>query len=285
LRGAQLLDRLLPGLDVFVLFSSIGAFLPHPGVANYAAANAGLDALARDRRARGFPALSIAWGPWENAGLALGEAGEHAVTEMARLGIQAIPIERGTALFAWICEGDGPTATVMSTDWSRFRQARGWRREALFRDLIADQPAASLEQSTLLCQLKAAGPEQRRQLLQDLTRSAISRVLKIAPSRIDSRKTLGNMGLNSLMAIELRNQLEAALGRPISVTLAWNYPTVDAIVGYLVGNEMDAPERPNPTMTQPSSSDALSRSLLDVAAMSDEAAMLALLGQSAEAAQ
>ena len=101
LRGAQLLDRLLPDLDLFfVLFSSIGAFLPHPGVANYAAANAGLDALAQDRRARGLPALSIAWGPWENTGLALGQAGEHGIVEMARLGIQTIPTRRAAALFA-----------------------------------------------------------------------------------------------------------------------------------------------------------------------------------------
>jgi myxalamid-type polyketide synthase MxaE and MxaD len=60
-------------------------------------------------------------------------------------------------------------------------------------------------------------------------------VLKLAPARLDARKPLGAMGLNSLMAMELRNRLEAALERPLSATLAWNYPTVDALVGFLCG--------------------------------------------------
>ena len=64
-----------------------------------------------------------------------------------------------------------------------------------------------------------------------------ARSSKITPSRLDPRKALGAMGLSSLMAMELRNRLEAALGRPLSATLAWNYPTIEALVAHLAGAE------------------------------------------------
>jgi phthiocerol/phenolphthiocerol synthesis type-I polyketide synthase B len=292
LRSAQLLDRLLPDLDLFVLFSSIGAFLCHPGVANYAAANAGLDALAQDRRARGLPAMSIAWGPWENAGLALGEAGEHAIIEMGRLGIRTIPIRQAAALFGWLSGGSAPTVAVMPADWARFQQARSGRPALLFKPLLAGLPAMAVEPSDLHSQLEAAGPVERRRILEPIIRSAVGHVLKIAPSRLDGRKALGNMGLSSLMAIELRNRLETVLGRPLSATLAWNYPTIEAIVGYLAEDEAGVlPAAASPTVTSPAVTpvpppggeliDQLSR----VASLSDQAVMLALLAQPADGAR
>jgi phthiocerol/phenolphthiocerol synthesis type-I polyketide synthase B len=283
MRSAQLLDRLLPDLDLFVLFSSIGAFLPHPGVANYAAANAGLDALAQDRQARGLPALSIAWGPWENAGLALGEAGERAIVEMGRLGIQTIPTQRAAALFGWLCGGSAATVAVMRADWARFQQVRSGRPGLLFQALLAGSPALASEPSDLRSQLEAAGPVQRRRILEPMIRSAVGHVLKIAPSRLDGRKSLGNMGLSSLMAIELRNRLETALGRPLSATLAWNYPTIEAIIGYLAEDEPDAPL--TVTSMVPPSGGELVDALTEVVSLSDEAAMLALLAQPAAGAR
>ena len=96
------------------------------------------------------------------------------------------------------------------------------------------QPTIKLELSG---RLAAAGLAERRQLLDGVVRDAVGTVLKITPSRLDPRKALGTMGLNSLMAMELRNRLEMALGRPLSATLAWNYPTVEAIVAHLAGAE------------------------------------------------
>jgi hypothetical protein len=277
MRSALLLDRVLPDLDVFVLFSSIGAFLPHPGVANYAAANAGLDALAQDRRARGLPALSIAWGPWENAGLALGEAGEHAIVEMGLLGIQTIATPSAAALFGWLCGGSAASMAVIRADWAAFQRVRSGRPGSLFKELLTGVAALSGESASLRDQLETADPDQRRRILEPIVRSAVGRVLKIAPSRLDGRKTLGDMGLGSLMAIELRNRLETVLGRPFSATLAWNYPTIEAIVSYLAGDVA----RASPTImaTLPPSGGGLADILTDVASMSDEAAMLALLAQ------
>ncbi len=280
LRAAQTLDRLLPQLDFFVVASSITAFLPHPGVANYAAANAGLDALAHDRRARGQPAVSLAWGPWA-VGLTRGRAAEHTVAEMGRYGIQGIPSEAGAALFAWLCGQPGTSYAVMPTDWVRFRQARSGRSGRLFQDLLAERAADS--PSEVPAQLAAAAPAERRRILEAMTRGAVAQVLNVAPARLDPRKTLGNMGLSSLLAIELRNRLEAVLQRPLSATLAWNHPTIEAIVDYLTADEPPdaavAGDISGATPVEAPLSDALAK----IAMLSDEAAMRALLGQQAAA--
>jgi phthiocerol/phenolphthiocerol synthesis type-I polyketide synthase B len=285
LRAAQLLDDLLPELDHFVVFSSIGGFLPHPGVANYAAANAGLDALAEDRRARGQPALSIAWGPWSNAGLALGEAGAHAVSEMARQGIQAIPPETAAKLCLWLCGQSGAFQAVMPVDWSRLRAARSGRPLRLFDDVLADLPVATAEQSDIPARLAAAAPAERRRILENVTRSEVGRVLKLAPTRLDPRKTLGSMGLSSLLAIELRNHLETVIGRPLLASLAWNYPTIEAIVGHLLDVALGMVPGADPSASGPDVATALPPGFADVATMSEEAALLALLQRPADVAQ
>ncbi len=117
LRGAQILDRLLTDLDLFVLFSSIGAFMVQPGQANYAAANAGLDAFALERRARGLPAQSIAWGVWEGTGLVSDEAGARNVEEMHRRGIESFDAARGTSMFAWLRDANQPYVAVLPVNW------------------------------------------------------------------------------------------------------------------------------------------------------------------------
>ncbi|MDZ4359682.1 MAG: beta-ketoacyl reductase, partial [Variovorax sp.] len=271
LRGAQLLDRLLPDLDVFVLFSSTGAFLAQAGQANYAAANAGLDALALDRRARGLSALSIAWGVWAGTGLVRDEAGQRNVAEMNRQGIQAFSAERGLALFDWLSGGADATLAVLPVDWAQFRRARAGRRDTLFRELLAGASAEPVSGAALGDQLLAAAPAERRQLMESVVKDAVGKVLKIAPARLDPRKALGAMGLNSLMAMELRNRLEAALGRSLSATLAWNYPTVEAMAAFLAGN--DAVEA-----TVAATGPALTEPLLQVAGLSDDEAALALRG-------
>ncbi len=269
LHGARLLDRLLPELDLFVLFSSTGAFLAQAGQANYAAANAGLDALALDRRARGLPALSIAWGVWADTGLVHDEAGQRNVAEMNRQGIAAFAPARGLALFHALIAGQEATPVVLPIDWARFAQARAGRRSPLFAEL---QPDAALPASGEA--LAEAAPAQRRQALEAVVKEAVGKVLKVAPARLDPRKALGAMGLNSLMAMELRNRLEAALGRSLSATLAWNYPTVEALSAHLAGDE---PAAPTAAPAEPSAA-VVQAPVLQVAGLSDDEAALALRG-------
>jgi acyl carrier protein len=275
LRGAQLLDRLLPDLDYFVLFSSIGAFLPLAGAAHYTAANAGLDALARDRAARGLPALSIAWCPWENTGVNKGSAGHTRTGELARRGILALSPESCSSLFVRLCGCAASTLAVFPTDLGRLQRTRATRSLSLFQDLFASQPEMASDES-LSDQLAGAAVPKRSQILGKLVRDAVARVLKIAPERLDPRKPLGSMGLNSLMAMELRNRLEIALDRPLSAALAWNYPTIELLVSHLA---QDAPQPASRPEQRAESSADRSQPLVEITAMSDAEAMQILLGQ------
>jgi acyl carrier protein len=102
-------------------------------------------------------------------------------------------------------------------------------------------------------------------------------VLKIAPARLDARKALGTMGLNSLMAMEMRNRLESELGRSLSATLAWNYPTIDALVAHLSGTAPPPPDSRSAPAAQPAVS-ALQDRIDEVAKLSDADAARELRG-------
>lgn len=272
LRAAQTLDRLLPDLDLFVMFSSIEALLAQPGEANYAAANAGLDALAWDRRARGLPAVSIGWGVWAATGLLSGSAGERIAANLERQGIRGFTPAQGTRLFEWLCGHSDGATTVLSIDWAAFHTARTGRGLPLYKHLVAD---AADSGERLRERLASASPEERAALLTASARDALGKVLKLAPHRIDPRRAFGTMGLSSLLALELRNHLEAVVGRSLSATIAWNYPTLEALVAHLAGDSQPVPAGDVPAAPAPTTASTLT-DLRTVAELSDEDALAAL---------
>jgi acyl transferase domain-containing protein/acyl carrier protein len=280
LHAAVHLDRLLPQLDLFVLVSSTGAWLAQPGQANYAAANSGLDALAHARRARGQRALSIGWGVWRDTGLVRNPTGAANVAEMARQGIPSFTPEQGRDLFGWLCAhaaAPAPTpahVAVLPIDWAAHARARGARLPAWLRARCACVQPAAADATPTRERIATATPDERRRLLAATVRDAVGQVLKLNPARIDPRKTLGSLGLSSLLAMELRNRLEAALQRPLSATLAWNHPTVEALAAYLAQDTEAAP----PTAVEARTAAAVSvgTDLAAMADLSDEEAAVAL---------
>ncbi len=267
-RSALLLDRLLPDLDVFLTFSSIIGYLGQAGEANYAAANAGLDALVADRRARGLPAVSIAWGVWQEIGLAKGKV----TAGLARQGILGFSPEQACSLLLWTWAGLAPAFAVLRVDWAAFRRARAGRGESAYRGLVS-AGTGSGDEPALAAALAGANAAEKRKLLETVVRDSVARVLKIAPSKVEPKRALGSLGLSSLLAVELRNLLELALGRSLSATLAWNYPTVVQMVEFLA-QESEAVAPPSPE-TKP---EAVPVALEQLAEMSDEDALLALRG-------
>jgi phthiocerol/phenolphthiocerol synthesis type-I polyketide synthase B len=228
LRSAQVLDRLLPELDCFVLFSSMSTFLPQPGMVGYVAANAGLEALAFDRRARGCCASVVIWGHWRGAGMISGDVGDTLLAELAQRGLHAFDREQGAALFSWVAGRNEPWIAVAPIDWSAYAKARLGRSEPLVRELKGAARGAALAEN-----LDAMEAPERRRLLTEAIIDALVRTLQLSPNGVDGAREFGAMGLTSLLAMEFRNRLERALGRALPATLAWNYPTVGALAEYL----------------------------------------------------
>ncbi|MBX3611468.1 MAG: SDR family NAD(P)-dependent oxidoreductase [Hydrogenophaga sp.] len=276
LTGAWNLHRLLPELDHFVMFSSMAGVMPQAGQGSYAAANAFLDSLARQRRATGQAALSIGWGVWAGTGVMQGEGGRRQQDELLRQGIGSFTVQQATSLLPVLLQWPQAHVLAMPIDWQRMRAQPAWRDAPLLMDLLAQVQTVQADGSSADIPT-TSDPLERRRAVEQAVRDVVGRVLKVQPSRIDPRKPLGNMGMTSLMALELRNRLEPLHGKPLSATLAWNYPTVEALVTFLAGADA-APAVPpaSPTAAAGDTPPALADVLDDVNALSDDDAALLL---------
>ncbi|WP_153533197.1 type I polyketide synthase [Actinomadura macrotermitis] len=232
-------------LSEFVLFSSASALLGGPAQANYAAANAFLDALARSRRAQGLPAQSLAWGYWDRPSELTGHLTEADRARMARLGIVPFAPDEGLALFdaasamdeallapVRVNAGAAPGGTsVLLRGLVRRRAATAPRADHLmdgraFRRRLADLPA----------------PERQR-LVMDLVRTNVATVLgHPGPEAVQPDQPFKELGFDSLIAVELRNRLGAATGLRLPVTLAFDYPT-PAVLAARLGDRLAEEER------------------------------------------
>ena len=247
LHGAWNLDRLTEGddLDAFVLFSSVAALFGTPGQANYAAANAALDALAADRAARGKPALAVAFGPVADVGLAAAEA--HRGNALARLGFDGLRAADAIDAIDRLLASGRAHAVCAPFDAERWLAATAHTGATGLVD-AAGAPTAAAAGPSLREALEAApAGAPRRALLEAAVRDEVASVLRLAPQRVPADRALKSLGLDSLMALELRNRLERRSGAALSPTLAWNHPTLAAMAAHLaerLGLALDAAEAP-----------------------------------------
>ncbi|HEX6342394.1 MAG TPA: SDR family NAD(P)-dependent oxidoreductase [Umezawaea sp.] len=220
------LHELTGDLDAFVLFSSAAGTFGNPGQANYAAANAFLDALAQHRRARGEPALSLGWGLWEDTG--------GMTADSARLGT-ALSEEEGVALFDTALAGPDAALVPMHLDTS----ALGDRVPALLSGLVRKPvrratAAEAAPGESLGKKIAGLSDGDRDQVLLDVVRSHVASALGLpGPDSVDEHRTFQEMGFDSLSAVELRNGLNAATGLKLPATLVFDYPTPAALVDQL----------------------------------------------------
>jgi NADPH:quinone reductase-like Zn-dependent oxidoreductase/acyl carrier protein len=230
------LTRHLP-LDHFVLFSSFAAVLGAPGQSNYAAANAFEDSLALLRRAEGLPASSINWGVWGGAGMAarLSNADRE---RLKAQGLEEIPPALGLEALEAVLLDAIPQVGVIQADWGKLLDGFPPGLEPPMLQTFAQESRQGQDRRTQLTDLqrrldKAPAAEKLELLTREL-QGLTARVLGLAPNRApDPRQPLNEIGLDSLMAVELRNSLSAALGRNLPSTLLFNYPTLDALAGHL----------------------------------------------------
>jgi acyl transferase domain-containing protein/NADPH:quinone reductase-like Zn-dependent oxidoreductase/acyl carrier protein len=227
-------------VDFFVMFSSIVSLFGGRGQANYAAANGFLDGLAHYRRARGKPATSINWGPWAEVGMAA-SLGSRDQQRWGQVGVSAVGIEEGLNILEDLLQ-DGPAQPcVFGVDWPTFLAQYPVGQEprllsALAAGIVkkrAAQPRVAAA-PTLVQQLEEIPPNKRWNFVMAQVRGYAVKVLGTDQSKlIEPQQPLNELGLDSLMAVELRNALGAAVGRPLPATLLFKYPSLQALTDYL----------------------------------------------------
>ncbi len=237
-QGTWLLHELTTKLDLdfFVLFSSTTALLGANGLAHYAAANAFLDSFAHYRHSLGLPATSINWGAWS----VMRAASQAEQRRVAESGLEQMAADQALALLGE-CLAEPQPAQVMiaAVHWAALKPIYEARRARPFLTLVGSSsqgrtPPRQEPVADLPAQYQAARPEDRRDLLIERLRQAVAKVVGMAdPSAIDPHQGLFEMGLDSLMSVELKTQLERQVGRSLPSTLTFNYPTIHDLAGYL----------------------------------------------------
>ena len=222
------------GLDFFVLFSSASSLLGSPGQGNYAAANACLDALAHCRRAEDLAALSVNWGPWLNAGMTASVSPRQR-SQWESSGIQLIPASDGVRTLGLLLASGQTQRAVLPIDWPKFlsRFANGHVPPllALFASGETVKPPASSRDRLLEAEASA-----RPELLLEEIRKRIAAVLALdSADDVDPDVRIFALGLDSIMALELKMGFEREFGLHLPATLIFDYPTPRLLSNYLFG--------------------------------------------------
>jgi acyl transferase domain-containing protein/acyl carrier protein len=238
--GAYHLDRgtVDDDLDFFIVSSSVSSLFGSPGQANYATANAFLDGLVAQRRARGLPATGINFGPWAQGGMASSEA---AVANISAQGL--IPLDPSAALAALaevVANGTGQAA-VIKANWQRAAKVLGSARPPILDLVLPSAAGEVVGDSELLRQLQEIPIPQRGGFVTEFLQREVQNFLRLASPPAATSRFL-DLGTDSLMAIELRNRLHSQFGGAftINATAVFDYPTIGGLAEYLVAQLPDA---------------------------------------------
>ena len=225
-------------LDLFVLFSSRVGVMGNPGQANHAMANAFLDQLAGHRRALGLPGQAIAWGAWSEIGEAA-EQKDRIESQRAALGGRWFTPQQGLRALDRLVRQDGTHSVVMAMDWSVFEEAAE-SRPPLLEDLLtaaqeAAEEAPESSSDDVLTRLRNTPSAERENVLVSFLQGEVQSVLRLSST---PAPTVGffDLGMDSLMAVELRNRLNRALSGSYTApnTLVFDYPDISSLATHLI---------------------------------------------------
>ncbi|MDQ1025070.1 acyl transferase domain-containing protein/acyl-CoA synthetase (AMP-forming)/AMP-acid ligase II/acyl carrier protein [Streptomyces umbrinus] len=232
----------------FVTFSSLAGVLGGSGQANYAAANAFLDALMQQRRGQGLPGVSVAWGLWEQPDDGPGLAAGLATTDRRRLtegAVRPLTPEQGAALFdaALGLAGTHDDAVLVAArfDRSRLRDTSSVLLRGLARGPARRAATAGADRTSLRRRLAGRSPAEQHEVLVELVRQEVAAVLGFTdPDSVALSQPLAEAGFDSLTAVELRNRLGEATALRLPTTLVFEHPTAVALAGHLAERLADA---------------------------------------------
>jgi acyl carrier protein len=241
-RGAWNLHRLTRDeeLDFFVLFSSAASVLGSPGQGNYVAANAFLDALAHHRRALGLSALAINWGAWAEVGLA---TRADRVKHLTGQGIVPFTPQQGVELMERMLGRDAAQYMGLAMDWGRLLGSYSPPLLSRLAEEVSDSAASGKGSGLTKKKVLNADPEERQRLVEDSLVEQIARVLKCSPDKVDRHQPLNRLGIDSLMAVELKNRVEVDLETTVPVTALLEGPSLSQLAAQLL-EQMDASSVP-----------------------------------------
>ncbi len=262
-------------LDRFILFSSAASLLGSKAQANYAAANAFLDILAQARRLEGLPALALNWGVWRDTGLAVTD-------RLTYIGINLIDQQQAIDLLKDLEQQITAQIGIIPFDWQQWQTKN--KITPFYENLITDRqivnsfnPPSST--SSDLTQLQQATPSARKQIAIAQVSREVAKILGISERQeLDLDVGFGDLGLDSLAAVELRNKLQTKYELKLPASVTFDYPTISEMAQYLL-SLLFTPNQPSLKAAQTSTPDELDELIkLDLEQLS-EAEAEALLAQ------
>ncbi len=225
LDGAYHLHELTRGHDLaaFVMFSSISGVFRNAGQVSYSAANTFLDALAHHRRAQGLAGLSLAWGYWgERSGLTR-HLGDIIIARMARNGVLPMETEHALGMLDDALAGDDALRVPVRLDIAALAKQKG-AQPVVLRELLAAHTVPQARVANLREQLATLDTVAAERILLDIVTNAAAVVMGVSPQQIEPHRPMTDLGLDSIMAVELRNRLESATSTRLAAGAVMDFP-------------------------------------------------------------
>jgi acyl transferase domain-containing protein/acyl carrier protein/predicted O-methyltransferase YrrM len=219
-------------LEQFLLFSSFSAVFGAPKQANYNAGNFFLDALAQHRRAAGRPALTIEWGPLSGAGFV--ERNRKTAEYLEKIGAKPLSTAEALRAFGALLLRDPVQTMAARIDWRALTKVAATLAKSPTFAAVVRERQESAAGGALLARLAAVSPDLRRGLIEDFIAAQVAGVFGLAEGQVDRETPLSNLGLDSLMVIELTNRLERGLGMTIPTGSLLSGPTIRTLADTLL---------------------------------------------------
>ncbi|OJJ26222.1 hypothetical protein BI308_07420 [Roseofilum reptotaenium AO1-A] len=224
-------------LDFFVNFSSIASVWGSKGQAHYAAANHFLDGLTDYRQSLGLPTYSINWGPWSGGGMAAGES----MDWLNQMGVKPLEPERAIAALEKVLASNSPQTVVADINWDLFKDLyelggkRSFLSEISLDSEATDRERSSEQKSEVLQQLYEVPESERLEILIEHLQTDVAKIIGLSKSKLpDPELGFFRMGMDSLMAVELRNRLTATFRFSISTATLFEKSNIKDLAEYLI---------------------------------------------------
>jgi acyl carrier protein len=224
-------------LDCFVMFSSVSSIFGNPAQGNYAAANAFLDSLAHHRHALGLPALTINWGVLGGEGYVA--RNERVAEFLAKQGIRPLSPGEVTSILESSLRARNAQVAAIRVDWAKWKTFfRGMQSNPLLQRIFATVEGQETIGTTSdwRQRIEAASPEEKENVIAQAVREVIGAVLRVKPDTLRDDQPLTDLGLDSLMGVEIENSLEAAIGAALPPTSLMRARTIGQIATLVAGH-------------------------------------------------